>query len=351
MRIARIGLIFLLVGAFACIRKPSPPEVSPQPAYKGLFILNEGQWTLGNASLDVIAPDGTYYEDAFYAVNRQPLGDVANHALRQGDTLWITMNGSRILWQIQLPSLSVIRKISFPSSASPREYLPISPEKAYVNSLLDSTIYRIDPRRGVLIPPHIRIENFSESMLLHAGRVWVTCGNYAYPLRNWKVACIDPAYDSVLYYIELPRENPGPILSLPSDEILIGCRGNYADLKGMLIHLNPSSGQLTRTVELQTSVYQLKRYGEDVFLLTDSGVTRYDWQSGSVDYSFLPKSRLGIPSHELIYGFAYDSLSGEWLIANARAGGVRGKLLFVKDGRVVREQTVGVFPSKILRYP
>lgn len=349
---ARIGLLagffFLLL---ACVRKPKPEEPAPQPAYRGLFILNEGQWTLSNASLDVITPEGKYYEDAFYAVNRQPLGDVANHYLRRGDTLWITINGSRRVWQIHLPSLSTIGYTDFPPAASPREFLWLAPDKAYVNSLLDSTVYRIDPRSGTLRPPHIRIENFAESMLSHAGRVWVSCGNYAYPLRNWKLACIDPYRDSVLFYIELPRENPGPLISLPSGELLVACRGNYADQKGMLVHIDPESARITHSVELLTSVYRLSLYGESVYMLTDSGVTRYDWRSRQVEYDFLPKSRLGIPPHELLYGFFYDSLTNEWVLANAKAGGVRGEVLFVKNGQVERRQMVGVFPAKIFRYP
>lgn len=343
------GLIYTIF--FGCIRKSAATEAAPQPAYRGIFVLNEGQWTLGNASLDVFAPDGTYYEDVFYAVNRQPLGDVANHVYRQGDTLWITMNGSRLVWGVELPTLRVVMRVGFPPTASPREYLPLTPDKAYVNSLLDSTIYRVDPRRGVLMPPHIRVENFSESMSYHAGRVWVSCGNYAYPLRNWKVACIDPLRDSVLFYVELPRENPGPLTVLPSGELLVGCRGNYADQKGMMVHIQPYTGTITRTVELQTSVYSIQRYGDEVFMLTDSGITRYVWQTGTVEYNFLPKSRVGIPPHELLYGFFYDSVSGEWLLANARAGGARGEVIFVKDGQIKRRQTVGAFPAKFLRYP
>ncbi|MCS6896003.1 MAG: hypothetical protein NZZ60_07675 [Bacteroidia bacterium] len=343
--------LLALILPWSCVRKPQPEEAPPQPAYRGLFILNEGQWTLGNASLDVISTDGTYYADVFYAVNRQPLGDVANHILRQGDTLWITMNGSRVIWKVLLPSVQALAKIVFPSTASPREFLPITPHKAYVNSLLDSAIYRIDLRNMAFISPPIRVENFSESMLYHSGRVWVTCGSYAYPLRNWKVACIDPVGDSVLYYLALPRENPGPIESLPSGEILVGCRGNYADQKGMLVHINPSDGTISRTVGLSTSVYLLRRYGEEIFLLTDSGITRYDWRSGQVDYSFLTKGRLGIPPHELLYGFFYDSTTNEWVLANAKAGGVRGELLFIRNDSILRRRSVGVFPSKFVRYP
>ncbi|MCS7189442.1 MAG: hypothetical protein RMJ66_05595 [Bacteroidia bacterium] len=347
--------ITLLTSLLACVRKPEPPESIPQPHYAGIFILNEGQWTLSNASLDVLSPTGpetyTYYEDAFRAVNQKPLGDVANHWLRSGDTLWIVMNGSRLLRCLILPTLREAYIVSFPSSASPREFLLLSPTKAYVNSLLDGYVYRLNPLSGQLTPPHIPIEKYAESMVYLNGRIWVSCGNYAYPARNNKIACILPEKDSVEYYITLPRENPGPLLVLPNGELLVGCRGNYADQKGMLVHVNPDEGTITHSVPLQTSVYRLQRYGSEVYMLTDSGISRYDWQSQQVEYSFITHRHLGIQPHELIYGFYYDSLLQSWLVANAKAGGTRGEVLFYKSGNVYHRQRVGVFPARLIRYP
>lgn len=349
----RKGAFVASVLAFliACVRKPKAPEEPPQPAYQGLFVLNEGQWTLSNASLDVISPEGKYYENAYQSVNHKPLGDVANHWLRMGDTLWIVLNGSRLVRCLSLPSLREVYTLTLPTNASPREFLWLSPEKAYVSSLTDGTLYRVNPRTGALLSPHIPVENYSESLLLAGGKVWLTCGNYAYPARNNKVACIDPIRDSVLYYITLPRENPGPLSTLPNGEVLVGCRGNYADIKGLLVHIDPTDGTITRTVELLTSVYRIQRYGDEVYMLTDSGISRYLWQSGVVEYGFLSRSQLGLRPEELLYGFAYDSLSQSWLVANARAGGIRGELIFIRNGTPYARQEVGVFPSRTLRYP
>lgn len=343
--------LLLLVALASCVKKPSRSEAPPAPAYRGLYLLNEGQWTLSNASLDVITPDGTYYEDAYRSVNRTPLGDVANAWWRSGDTLWIVLNGSRLLRCLSLPSLRELYTVSFPPSASPREFLPLSSHRAYVNSLLDGTIYRLDPRTGQLIPPHIPIENYAESMVWLAGQVWVSCGNYAYPHRNNKLAYLDPARDSVLGYLSLPEENPGPLLPLPNGELLVGCRGNYADRPGMLVHVDPIQRTLTRTVPLQGSVYRLALYGDQVYFLSDSAISRYDWRTGQVDYRFLTRSQLGLPDYHLIYGFFYDSLKSEWIVLNAKAGGVRGEAIFVGPQGVRKRLPVGVFPSRILRYP
>jgi len=354
-RLLRRGLWaawFALTGIFGgCVKKPTPTEASPLPAYRGLYLLNEGQWTLSNASLDVLAPDGTYYEDAYRSVNKQPLGDVANAWWRSGDTLWIVLNGSRLLRCLSLPSLREIYTVSFPPSASPREFLKVSPERAYVNSLLDGTVYRLDPRTGQLLPPHIPIENYAESMIKLAGEVWISCGNYAYPHRNNKLAYLDPERDSVLGYLTLPEENPGPLLPLPNGELLVGCRGNYADRPGMLVHIEPTQRLIVRTVPLQGSVYRLALYNDQVYFLGDSGISRYDWRTGQIDYRFLTRSQLGLPNYHLIYGFFYDSLSESWIVLNAKAGGVRGEAIFVGPEGIRKRLTVGVFPSKILRYP
>lgn len=348
LRACGITLVAALLG---CVRKPSRIESPPQPAYRGLYFLNEGQWTLNNSSLDVLSADSTYYEEAYRSVNGQPLGDVANAWWRKGDTLWIVLNSSRLVRCLSLPSLRELYTVAFPPSASPREFLPLSPEKAYVNSLLDGTVYRLNPHTGQLLPPHIPIENYAESMVWLAGQVWVSCGNYAYPHRNNKLAYLDPARDSVLGYLTLPEENPGPLLPLPDGELLVGCRGNYADRPGMLVHVDPIRRTITRTVPLQGSVYRLALYRDQVYFLSDSGVSRYDWRTGQIDYRFLTRSHLGLPDYHLLYGFFYDSLSGAWIVLNARAGGVRGEAIFVGPEGVRRRLPVGVFPSKILRYP
>lgn len=346
-----LWFVFPLVLFLAACKKVEKSDLpAPLPTYRGLFVLNEGQWTLSNASIDQIAPE--YRADIFRAMNGERLGDVANHWVRDQDTLWIVLNGDRLLRKIQLPDFRQVGTLTFPLGSSPRTFIRLSLEKAYVNSLLDAKIYCLNPATLTLLSSPITVENYMESLLLARGRVWVTCGNYAYPARNDKLACIDPERDTVLFYVTLPVENPGPLMELPNGEILVGCRGNYADQKGLLAHIDPRTGQILRTVPLTTSVFQLSQYGEAVYMLTDSGITRYDPTSSQVDYSFLSRGRLGLPAEHLVYGFMYDSTSQRWLIANARAGGVQGEVLWIRpDKTIEKRQDVGVFPAKFLRYP
>ncbi len=346
---AAIGLAGALL-LVACQRRPQAPSETPAPTYQGLFLLNEGQWTLENASLDQIDP--AYRANIFYLVNQTTLGDVANYWFRERDTLWIVLNGSKLLRKLQLPTFREIGHILLPRSASPREFLRVSATKAYINSLLDAKIYRINPITLTLDAAPITLENYMESMIQVGDCVWVSCGNYAYPARNNKLGCFRIVDDEVVGYLTLPRENPGPLLLLPNGELLIGCRGNYADQKGLLVHVAPQTGVITDTVPLQTSVYGLYLLRDTVYMLTDSGVSLYDWRRHAVDYQFLSRSKLGLSPHHLIYGFYYDTVSGYWLVANAKSGGVAGEILWVHaSGEIQRRSPAGVFPSKFLRYP
>lgn len=334
----------------SCQKRPAEPSEAPEPSYQGLFLLNEGQWTLENASIDQIEP--TYRSDIFYTVNRVPLGDVANHWLREKDTLWLVLNGSKLIRKIQLPTFREISSLALPRSASPRMFLRLSPTKAYVNSLVDAKIYRINPITLTLYPEAIQVENYMEAMIQVGDCVWVSCGNYAYPARNNKLACIRASEDRVVGYVTLPRENPGPLLLLPNGTLLVGCRGNYADQKGLLVHIAPQTGLILDTISLQTSVYNLALLRDTVYMLTDSGVSVYDWRTHQIAYSFLTRAKLGLPPHHLLYGFYYDTVSGYWLIANAKSGGVSGEVLWVDSlGQVRHKSPAGVFPAKFLRYP
>ena len=74
---------------------------------RGLFISNEGNFTYGNASLSyydithsalVTNEDGS--NDIFYSANGIPLGDVAQSAIVRGNTVYVIINNSGVIFAI-----------------------------------------------------------------------------------------------------------------------------------------------------------------------------------------------------------------------------------------------------------
>lgn len=76
-------------------------DVSTLSGVKKLFVLNEGQMGVNNATLDMLrVSDGNYITGVFKKMNPQEsagLGDVANDILVVGNEVWIAVNNSGIV--------------------------------------------------------------------------------------------------------------------------------------------------------------------------------------------------------------------------------------------------------------
>jgi len=90
-----LGTLFLTLLLFsACVEKEEIEE--PLGAYEdGFFVINEGNWGSGNASITFISDDYTTIETEVYnEINSEVLGDVAQDVLFYDDKAYIIMNGS-----------------------------------------------------------------------------------------------------------------------------------------------------------------------------------------------------------------------------------------------------------------
>ncbi|MGQ9863829.1 MAG: DUF5074 domain-containing protein [Bacteroidia bacterium] len=348
-RLASAAILFCSFLA-ACQKKPRHDLPPPEPAYTGTFILCEGQWTHNNARLDVWDDAGKLHTEVFYRVNQTRLGDVANSYLVDKDTLYLVMNHSRLLYKIQLPSLKLLGTLSFPPSASLREMILVADTEAWVNSLTNGTIYRLNPRNMQLTPPHITIENYSESMIRWKNKVFVTCGNYAYPLRNNKIARLTLPERS-LRYLETPIENPGPIVEGPDGAIWVGCRGNYSTTGACLVKLNPQEERLQDTLFLPCNLYDMKKIGDYIVFLSDSGISAYRPSDATLTMSFIPRAQIGAQPEDLLYAVAYDSLMRRWLVANAKQGALPAEIVVLDEQKKPQQRfTTGLFPGNIFFY-
>jgi streptogramin lyase len=348
-----IGLLGCLVG---CVPQPKNQPVPQPDEYRGVFILNEGTWTRNEARLDLLVRQDDYraVPGIFEAVNGQPLGDVAHNFLLDADTLFLVINNSRRILKLQLPSLRLLAALTLPPSASPRTLVRTAPHEAWVSSLLDGTLYRIDPRDLSLRPPHIAVQPWPEDLLWAEGKLYVSCGNYVGSLgqRNRHVAVIDPAAGQALQYITLPVGNPGPLARHPDGRILVGCRGDYDTAGSAICILDPQTDRIDATIRLQGSLYDLLPVGHDLLINSDSAISHIDLRTGVLTYHFLSKSQLQVGAFELLYTLAFDPTRQELWVSNARAGATAGEVIALSwpGLQVLRRRPAGTFPGAIFFY-
>ena len=132
MRIAFIITIILL--SFGCKDAPNG-GVSELTTYnnKKVGILCEGNFLWGNAQLDVWSADSNLFVDkAFEKANQKPIGDILQSAFMYGNTLYLVVNNSGILYALNPNTLKVRKRIT--GFKSPR-YAAAHNGKIYISDL------------------------------------------------------------------------------------------------------------------------------------------------------------------------------------------------------------------------
>ena len=145
----------------------------------GLFVVNEGNFQYGNATLSYYDPETRQVEnEVFRRANGFRLGDTAQSMTVRNGTAWVVVNNSHVIFAIDTETF--VEKGRIVGFTSPRHIHFLSDRKAYVTQLWDNRIFIVDPERYA-ITGHIEchgmtIENGStERTVQYGSYLYVTC--------------------------------------------------------------------------------------------------------------------------------------------------------------------------------
>ena len=124
-KLVSFALIITVLFA-ACKKEDTQPDESSLK--DGVFIVNQGNFTAGNASLSYFeSATAKLTNDLFYAVNDAPLGDVAQSISIEDDLAYLVVNNSGNVYVIDRNTAKFKGKIS--QLTSPRFFLKINDQK------------------------------------------------------------------------------------------------------------------------------------------------------------------------------------------------------------------------------
>lgn len=340
----------LLLALGSCMKWDYGSEEDFDSRASGIFVLNEGNFQYGNASLSFYDPATRQVEnEIFYRANGMRLGDVAQSLTLYGGRGWVVVNNSHVIFAFDLSNYRETGRIT--GLTSPRYIHFVSDRKAYVTQLWDNRIAVIDPQT-YSVTSYIEVdgmdsETASTEQMVSLGRyVYVSCWSY-----QDEVLKIDSETDRIVGRVTVGLQ-PRSLVVDRYGRLWTLCDGGYEG--------SPTgSGQPTlHCIEPETMTvlesFSFRKSDRVAGLCLNGAGDRLYWindgvWSMSVDARRLPVRPVIKGGETLFYSMAVDPVSGEIYVADAidyQQPGVISR--YTADGVLVDSFEAGINPTQMV---
>lgn len=341
------SVILIVLITAGCMRWDYGDLEDITAAPEGLFVLNEGNFQYGNATLSYYDPaTGVVENEVFVRANGFKLGDVAQSMTMHGGLGWVVVNNSHVIFAIDPDTFREVGRIT--DLTSPRCIHFVSDTKAYVTQIWDNRIFIVDPSRYEItgyieVPGMERADGSTEMMVQIGDYVYINCYSY------WNLLIkIDTRTDKVVDVTEVgiqPRTMTADCLG----RLWILCDGGYAGSpyayeQPQLVCVDPS----TMTV-LRRFAFPLGTRATTV--VTNGARDRLYWICD--DVWSMPVTAESLPDEPLIaaigtiyYGLTVDPVEGDVYVADAIDYQQQGVIYrFSSEGEPKGRFYVGITPQ------
>lgn len=325
---------------------------------KGFYIINEGLFTQGNASLSFYDFEkDAVTNDLFESVNNRPLGDVFQSMKFHQGKGYLVINNSSKIEVVDSASMQSIRTVE--GFTSPR-YIHFYKNKAYVTDLYSNEIHVLDAatmEKTGAIP----VEGSTEDIVEANGKLLVAVNqSSAYTEESLQgLLVIDPEKDEIVKYVKL-SEGAVDIEVDVVGNIWVYCTGFWGgDVPpGKLHKLKGSNYGIERTFDFGKLAYfgsplKFNQAGNVLYFALagdPANYTEFNIYSMPVNSTELPVNPVFSGKDRYVYGYQLDEVRNELYVLDATEGGQKGELVRVdaKTSEVKGTYEVGYFPSSIV---
>lgn len=341
---AAVACTLAAAAAGGCMKfGPVPQEKFRYPCAEGsgVFIVCEGNFMYGNATLSYYAPSsGELENEVFARANGMKLGDVAQSMTIHDGIGYIVVNNSGVIFGIDTETFAVKRVIQ--GIGSPR-YMYFRGDEAYVTSLYEPHIAVVDVHTAsvtayIETPGHTS----TEQMAAFGNLLFVSCWSY-----DDTVLAVDMDARSVAGQIKL-RSQPRYMASDCYGKLWVLTDGGLGDGESAtppaLYRIDPSSLAVEREFVFRAGDSPkglcTDGDGETIYFLNED-VWRMDAQA-----SELPAEPFIRSVNTIYYALGIDPRSGDVYVGDAIDYQQQGVVFrFSKDGKGLDTLRVGITPS------
>jgi hypothetical protein len=338
-----LGLLALF--AFTACREDPPLVELPKPVSAGhtVFVLNEGNFQSGNASVSAInLTNDAVAADMFHAANQRPIGDVLQSAALVNGEGWLVVNNSQKIERVNLNTMKAAAPIT--GFHSPRYVLEVSPTKAYVTDLYANRIHIVNTVSGN-ITGHISCTGWTERLIRVGDEIWVT------NVRRNKIYVIDPLLDLIRDSVAV-GDDPSALVLDANQHVWVLCNGKIPpnETAGSLWKIDPVTKSL-----LAHFSFPLNAYHPSNLKLDPSKSSLYFIFNGvykmSANDTSLPASALIPLNNKMFYGLDIRAEDGSIWVSDAKDYVQKGVVYtYSETGQLRKSYSVGYIPASFYFY-
>ncbi|MEX0780448.1 MAG: DUF5074 domain-containing protein [Balneolales bacterium] len=308
-----------------------------------VFILNQGSFQAGNASITAYDPFTNEVQQNYFSQNNngRPLGDVAQSASLINDNLFIVVNNSHKIEVVDPETFVASHTINFDNELSPRYIESVGNNKAYITSYTDSVA--ILDLESMEVTGYIDAGSRTEGLAVSGSHAFVANTYYRDFSAATTVTMINTTDDEIVNTIEL-REGPSVVKADSQNRIWVVATGPYDESfthnDAAVYVLNASDGSIIETIELNGGGGDLAFHEDDNSAYISSGGIRV------IDMVDLTLSNTPL-STQSFYSLGFDRSVEPAIYAGSDKGAEQSGMAYIYDieGAVVDSFATGIFPG------
>ena len=351
----RISLLLALI-ATLWLSNCKTDDETPTPvnnlveAGAGVLITNEGGFNDGNASVSYYQfDDKSIQQELFAGVNGRPLGDILQSMTIVGDKAYLVLNNSQRIEIVDVNTFESEGAIGAPGS--PRYFLPIDAETAYVSDLFGGVIHVVSLSNRAIVLSVPMPQGWTEQMIKVGNQVFVSSPSSFGQPPNRQLFVIDSENHVLVDSIEVGL-SPTALVQDAAGKIWVLCSGDFdTGAPGGLYQVDPQS----RAV-LQSFPFPDNGIGFAPRLAIDKAglqlfYTRIDLYAMPVNATALPSEPLILADGRDLYGLGVEPGTGNiWL---GDAGDYKSRQMifrYDRNGNLIEQVLAGVAPNGFYFY-
>jgi hypothetical protein len=335
-------LALLLAPLAGCINDPTSvsPEI-PVPSAKGVYIINEGNFGRGNASLSYYDLESFHvYNDVFHAVNGKDLGDVAAGMTLRGNEGYVIVNNSQKIEVIDLRTNLNVATIPTGPGSSPRRMAFVNDSLALVTDLYGNAVLKVNLAARA-VTGSIAVGANPEGIAITDGKAYVA--NSGFGLGR-TVSVISLSTMSVIRTLTV-ADNPNGVQLTPGGLVFVVCAGSYGDFSdptddtpAKIVVIDPSTDMVTDSVYIGGHAMDIAIGLDGIgYVASGTEVLRVDTRARSVTGTFKPGT---------YYSVGVEAASGDVYLSDPKTYVQPGTVyVYAPNGQLRNQFDAGLIPG------